>query len=81
VAKNRTNPMPHLSDWREKGGTKWTVAGIDYYLVPEMYDVLDGVAHSGVIIKGQNREFPRELALQDIFGEGESEILAAEGVG
>ena len=32
------------------------VAGINYHLVLEMSDVLDGVAHFGVIIEGRSSE-------------------------
>jgi len=34
-----------------------------------MPDVLNWVAHSGVVIEGWSRELLRELALQDLFGE------------
>ena len=37
-------------------------------------------AHSGVVVKDRSPKLLRELALQDVFDEGESKILAAEGM-
>ena len=45
------------------------VAGVDHHLVPEIPDVLNWVAHFGVVVEGWSREFLRKLALQDFLGE------------
>ena len=37
--------------------------GVDYYLVPKIFDVLNRVTHSRVVIKCQNYE---ELTLEDL---------------
>jgi len=42
-------------------------------------DVLDGIAHPGVVIEGWNLKLPRELAFQNIFREGESSICWRKG--
>ena len=55
---------------REGEAHKWIVAGVDYHFILEMPDVLDWVACSGVVVEGWSWELSRELALQDLFGEG-----------
>ena len=47
--------------------TERIIAGVDYHFVPKMSDVLNWVAHSRVVVEGQSRELPRELALQDLL--------------
>ena len=42
--------------------------------------ILDWVAYSGIVVKSWSRELPRELALQDLFGEGESKTSTTKGV-
>ena len=44
--------------------------GVDYHLVPKMLDVLDGIAHSRVVVKSLSQELSQKLALQDFFEEG-----------
>jgi len=41
----------------------------NHYLVPEVTNVLNWIIHSGVIVESESREFPRELAPLDLFGE------------
>jgi len=56
------------------------VAGIDY-LVPKIHDLLDGVAHSRVIIEDRSRELPRKLEPQDFFKEGSRRFWQLKALG
>ena len=49
------------------------VAGVDYHLILEVSNVLDWVARSAIIIKGQSCKLFRELAVQNLFREREVE--------
>ena len=64
----------HLSDWREGQAHGRIIAGVDYHFVSKMPDVLDRVAHSGVVVEGYSRQLSRELSLQDLYGEGDRRL-------
>ena len=42
---------------------------VDPHLVSEVSDVLNWITHYGVEVESGSREFPRELAPLDLFGE------------
>ena len=65
---------------RENGAHERIIAGVDYHFVSKMSDVLNWVAHSGVVVEGQSRELPRELHSKISLERGESETLTVEGV-